>query len=242
MIDFDIILNPSKLIEDIIYDPLLRHYLGLGIQNRKMNLLQEQNYELVEQNEQEFESGMKEGVRAISHVFGAGDTLVLFNSPDVPESQRVQSVSDIQNFIKNDATPEQLTEIVGGLKRDGIVFADYKGTNEAEAFVLNKDTIKQKTISRASIASKFIYKNKKGTLHLYKTKPFKTKNNRVTIVNRQTFADKTYKMSWDPLDINDTNTVVMPDTLEFSNYQYGEKKGRQETFGKASNAKIKNHN
>ena len=49
-------------------------------------------------------------------------------------------------------------------------------------------------------------------------------------------------MSWDPLDINDTNTVVMPDTLEFSNYQYGEKKGGQETFGKALKAKIKNHN
>ena len=182
--NYDILLNPSKIISDILgYDPLLLHYLDLGLKEQKMNLLQEQNYELFEQNEQEFESGMKEGVRAISHVFGAGENLILFNSPDVPESQRVQSVSNIQNFIKNDATPEQLTEIVRELKKEGIVFADYKGTNEAEAFVLNKDTIKQKTISRASIASKFIYKNKKGTVHLYKTKPFKTKINRVTIVN-----------------------------------------------------------
>ena len=121
MIDFDIILNPSKLIEDIIYDPL-RHYLVLGIQNRKMNLLQEQNYELVEQNEQEFESGMKEGVRAISHVFGGGDTLVIFNNPNIPESQRQQSVSNLHKFIAEDATPEQIAEIKTELLRECISF------------------------------------------------------------------------------------------------------------------------
>ena len=30
MIDFDILLNPSKLLEEIIDDPILRHYFTMG--------------------------------------------------------------------------------------------------------------------------------------------------------------------------------------------------------------------
>ena len=73
-----------------------------------MNLLQEQNRELIDDNQNAFETGIGEGMKTIGSLVGQGDTYVLFNDPNIPRDLRFNSTSNLKDWLENDAKPEHI--------------------------------------------------------------------------------------------------------------------------------------